>query len=189
MLRYTFSLLLWSLLWQLNAQQVSLSGQVSTQGGDPVGNYTIELVGANGSILATQTVGCDGSYAFTDIPTGTDYVLRLAKPSYILNGVSTFDVVQVFRHLLGTQPLGNAYRIRAADVNDSGSISVLDMTIMRGLILGLLPTVPGENWLFFANGNAVGTSGFPIDLSSNQSGVNFVAIKKGDVNESAVPCN
>ncbi|PSR14188.1 MAG: hypothetical protein DA408_18270 [Bacteroidetes bacterium] len=179
-----------SVLWQLTAQQVSLSGQVNTQGGDLVSNYTIELVSATGSVIAAQTVGCDDDgYAFTNIPAGADYVLRLAKPNFILNGVSTFDLVQVARHLLGIQPLGNTYRIRAADVNDSGSISVLDMTIMRGLILGMLETMPGENWLFFANGNAVGTNGFPVDLSSDRTGVDFVAIKKGDVNESAVPCN
>ena len=54
-----------------------------------------------------------------------------------LNGVSTFDLVLISKHILGVQPLGSPYKMIAADVNNSRSITTLDLIQLRKLILSI----------------------------------------------------
>ncbi|MEQ1746242.1 MAG: T9SS type A sorting domain-containing protein [Saprospiraceae bacterium] len=65
------------------------------------------------------------------------------------NGVSTFDIVRINRHLLGLEPFTNPYQMIAADVNNSASITSFDMIRIRQLILGLITEFhPGVNWRY-----------------------------------------
>lgn len=64
-------------------------------------------------------------------------------------GVTTFDLIFMTRHILGTQPLSGYGQI-AADVNKSGSVTTFDVVQTRKLILGIEQTFPGRNqpWVF-----------------------------------------
>lgn len=62
------------------------------------------------------------------------------KPAYddqnYLQGVTTKDIVAIQKHILAVEPLSNYYKMIAADVNKSESITASDITEIRKLILG-----------------------------------------------------
>jgi hypothetical protein len=47
------------------------------------------------------------------------------------NGVSTLDMVQIQKHLLGIVPFTDPYQFIAADVNNSQSVSTIDLVEIR----------------------------------------------------------
>lgn len=67
-----------------------------------------------------------------------------------LQGVSTFDLVLIARHILGISPLASGYRIIAADANMNNAVTTFDIVEIRKLILGIydkLP-VPDQPWRY-----------------------------------------
>lgn len=72
----------------------------------------------------------------------------LHKDNDPLNGVSTFDLVLINRHILGIEPL-DGFKMLAGDVNMSGSITTFDIVELRKLILGIDTDLPNSNsWRF-----------------------------------------
>jgi hypothetical protein len=67
-----------------------------------------------------------------------------------LNGVTTFDLVEIRKHVLNLQLLDTYNRLIAADVNFSKSITSFDLSILQGLILGNSTGsgLPSESWEF-----------------------------------------
>jgi len=140
------------------------------------------------------------SYSFGSIPFGGSYQIELAaeKAGPPLNGVTTYDLVLMSRHILGIEALDDAYPMEAADVNNTNSLTTLDIVETRKLILGLYDTFPGvPSW------RVVRPLPNPANLGSytalkdtylfvfnniqkdykNLQG-SFVAIKYGDLNHS-----
>lgn len=71
-------------------------------------------------------------------------------PCEWLQGVSTYDLVLIAKHILGIQPLASGYSIIAADANESNSVTTFDIVELRKLILGIydrLP-VPDQPWRY-----------------------------------------
>jgi large repetitive protein len=65
------------------------------------------------------------------------------------NGVTTWDLVLISRHILGIQTLGSPYKIIAADANKSNSVTTLDMVHIRKVILQIEPGFPNNtSWRF-----------------------------------------
>ncbi|NNE26702.1 MAG: hypothetical protein HKN09_07645 [Saprospiraceae bacterium] len=123
------------------------------------------------------------------------YVLELQLPDEPLNGVSTLDQVFMQRHILAITPFQNACEEIAADANNDGNITVLDVIMIRELILGRIASLPDvPAWLYF---NAKAINGLPgqdpgaTDLKFKQSEfplsqLEITGIKIGDLNGSAV---
>jgi hypothetical protein len=65
-----------------------------------------------------------------------------------LNGVSTFDLVQISKHILGIEPLPNAFCIVAADANYSGSVTTTDIITIRKVLLGINQNYPIGSWRY-----------------------------------------
>ncbi|HRI58828.1 MAG TPA: cohesin domain-containing protein [Saprospiraceae bacterium] len=111
-----------------------------------------------------------------------------------LNGVSTFDMVLISRHILGIEPLNSPYKIIAADVNKSNSITTFDIVEIRKLILGINQAFTNTtSWRFirkdftFPNpANPFATS-FPekdtVFTFEPDERPAFLAVKSGDVNQ------
>ncbi|MEZ4931413.1 MAG: hypothetical protein R2788_04680 [Saprospiraceae bacterium] len=77
--------------------------------------------------------------------------LSLGKTT-IPNGVTTYDIV-VTRHILSIQPMDDPYKLIAADINNSGSITTFDIVQLRKLILGVYQNFPDNNsWRFVRAG-------------------------------------
>jgi hypothetical protein len=114
------------------------------------------------------------------------------------NGVSTFDIVLVRRHVLGIQPLSSPYKMIAADVNGSMSITTFDLVVMQKMVLGNLNEFPNmTSWRFVPTNYAFSNPANPFtDFLTEQiwamfptlpGDLDFIAIKIGDVNGSASP--
>jgi hypothetical protein len=105
-------------------------------------------------------------------------------------------LVLIQKHILGIQALNSPYKMIAADVNNSKSISTLDMIQLRKLILNIDPMFQNNtSWRFvdaayvFPESGNPWSANFPEVVSVNDlvnnATANFVAIKVGDVNASA----
>jgi hypothetical protein len=114
----------------------------------------------------------------------------------VMNGVSTYDLLLLTRHILGTESLSSPYQLIAADVNHSGAISTSDIVALRRTILGLDDTFPNNtSWRFvdaafsFPDPQNPWATSLPQtihcqDLHGNMN-VEFIGIKIGDLNGNA----
>ena len=174
---------------------VGASGAINTEEDMAVQNVEVSLSGQTSMTMATAA---DGEYEFAGLQEGYDYTVTPQLNSNYLNGVSTFDLVLISKHILGVQPLGSPYKMIAADVNNSKSITTLDLIQLRKLILSI-DTEFGNNtsWRFveaayqFPNASNPWFEEFPEVVNINNlpgtgiNGADFVAVKVGDVNGDA----
>jgi hypothetical protein len=123
------------------------------------------------------------------------YTVTPQRDGDYLNGVSTFDLVLISKHILGVAPLNSAYKLIAADVNNSKSITTLDLIQLRKLILSIdTEFTNNTSWRFversyvFPNASNPWFEEFPEVVNINNlpatgiSDADFVAVKIGDVN-------
>lgn len=171
----------------------SIEGHIRTEGGNPVRGVKVYLSGGHTDSLLTDD---NGYYHFENLPAGLAYTVRPWLDTLHANGVSTFDLIQINRHILATQYLTSPYDLIAADANRSGNITTLDAIRIRRVILNLEPSFPGNtSWRFLDANHTFGEAAealqhnYPeqvqIDTLLTDETVNFVGVKIGDVNESA----
>ena len=154
----------------------------------------------------SDTTNIDGDY---DIPVeaslGMQYIGGQAsvlprKNTNPLNGVSTYDLLLISRHILGLDTLDSPYKIIAADANKSGMVTSFDIVELRKLILGYTDNLASNtSWRFvqkdyvFPDPTNPFQPPFPeSDTSSyflNGGTFNFIGIKVGDVDMSVNPQN
>jgi len=175
----------------------TISGNVQTHWGTPMSEVRVEIGGATSGFVFTDTLG---NFRFTGIPGGGSYNIKPVLDLNDLNGVSTFDIVLISKHILGLEPLNSPWKIIAGDVNMSNSTTTFDMVEIRKVVLGINPQFPAaSSWRFlpayttFSNVNNPFMGGLPPEaipvnnLQGNFNGVNFYGIKTGDVNNTASP--
>jgi hypothetical protein len=173
-----------------------VAGVIYTETNTPIPNTNVLLIGDNGFSVSTVS-DAQGNYSFSGLSTGKNYILDFAKTSSILNGLSTFDLLQVQKHILNREILKSPFKMLAADVNNSGSISTSDLISLKRALLGLTTSfekVPIWQFVPFENGF--------INISSPLLGLNlnaflvqnlqlpildkdFIGVKAGDINNSA----
>jgi hypothetical protein len=78
-----------------------------------------------------------GFYNFNGIPLTANATITPSKDDNPLNGVSTYDLVLISKHILGIESLNSPYKMIAADANKSGSITTFDIVELRKMILGI----------------------------------------------------
>jgi hypothetical protein len=126
---------------------------------------------------------------------GGDYTIYPELNKNPLNGVSTFDLLLIQKHILNTKKIENPYELIAADVNKSGSISILDMLQLRKIILGVDKEFKeNKSWRFvdanFTFKKEASPYQFPEIVNINDlngsAEAHFYGIKIGDVNRNAV---
>ncbi len=176
----------------LNAQAV-ISGRITFPDGvTPFEGVSVSMTGSSNDVTVTDA---NGQYSFSAAPGGS-YAIRPLVTANHLNGVTTFDIVQVFRHLSGQELLDSPYKRIAADADDSYSITAQDTLVMGQLILGIITTFPGiESCRFIpashvfpdpANPFPYPTSITVNNLSGNQTNADFIGVKVGDINYTAI---
>ena len=113
------------------------------------------------------------------------------------NGVTTLDIIGIYKHILDIEFLDSPYKIIAADVNRDGSVSTFDLIQIRRIILGI-DTVFSNNtsWRFidsvyvFPNPDNPFEAPLPEICTINGPGSfwkTFIGVKIGDVNKTASP--
>ena len=186
---------------------------VIPQGGTPCDSLPIvtgRIATENGKVFPHVGVNAEGDVQLT---THTDelgnYLLAEFQPAITYrftvdtimdnpaNGVSILDVSLLARHILNIDSITSPYKIIAGDVNNSGSLTTLDIVLIRLVIIGELTEFPGgtPSWRFVPSDYSFPPGSTPFNppfreyrLLNNIRGFNqidFVAIKMGDINCSA----
>ncbi|MCB0615349.1 MAG: hypothetical protein KDC75_18655 [Phaeodactylibacter sp.] len=184
-------------LSQIPGPAQPISGTVRREDGEPVPGAAAYLDGQDNFPILTDTLGV---YRMDGLAAQQDYSIGMDRDGDNLNGVSTFDLLLINKHILGVELLDSPYKRLAADVNNTQSITTLDMIILRRLILGLDIGFPSQpSWRFvpasyiFPEPENPWAEDFPEQIPiqglpvSGLSGRDFIGIKIGDVNLDAIP--
>lgn len=172
----------------------AIGGVILSESGEVFANVAVGVDGSE--INSTILTGPDGRFLFPGLTLNDDYTTTPRLDDYLNHsqGVSTFDLVLITQHILGTAPLTSPYQLLAADANNDQEVTVQDLIAIRRLILGYDEAFPNNtgyrfvdaNFIFPLNTNPWATS-FPEvvntnNLSGNVFDADFVGIMVGDVN-------
>lgn len=173
-----------------------VAGGVITEAGLNVEEVKVTAYGHDQIEVMTNEFG---HFELTGMRMGQDYTLVPEKEDQANNGLSTLDLILISQHILGVRHLGSPYKVIAADIDRSRSITTFDLIQLRKLILHIEKTMPGggQPWRFveanyaFKHPQNPFLDNFPEiynvnDLDRDNLQADFVAIKLGDVNDSAV---
>ncbi|MCC6816318.1 MAG: T9SS type A sorting domain-containing protein [Saprospiraceae bacterium] len=171
----------------------TISGELKTEDGRKSANTTIDLY-KTGALTDSRITVADGKYSFRDLQMSVEHMIRSSRNDSPLNGVSTADIVSIQKHILGKESLNSPYKIIAADVNGSNSVTSADISSIRKLILGVTPdfgSVP--SWIFIPEDYQFADKSQPWNFTTDKKMIvanavqvqNFIAVKKGDVNNTA----
>lgn len=171
-----------------SCQRLSIEGKVKSEMDSNIEQVEVELLGSNNEMVMTDEEG----YFEFDAASGSNYTVKLNKDYDYLNGVSTFDLVQLSQHILGIRTLDSPYKIIAGDTNFDGKLSTFDVVVLRQLILYQITELPdGPSWRFidgqytFPNDENPWTETFPenyfIQDAASDMDLSFVGVKIGDL--------
>lgn len=174
-----------------------IEGVVKTENGEGVKDVNVLL---SGDLTATTLTDNLGDFSIEDLNPNESFELNFEKNTNPWNGVTTQDIVAIRKHILGLEYLDSPYKLLAADVNNSGGITGLDMVLIRSLILLNIMEFPNSSSWKIVDGNYVFPNptqpwGSPIPASFTIGNIdadrlyNMIGIKMGDVNNSAQPWN
>lgn len=175
-----------------------VAGVTATESDQGVEGVNVGINNANGSYANNTMTDVSGAYQFNGVPAGGDYTVTPMLDENPLNGVSTFDLVLISKHILGVEMLNSPYKIIAADANKSGSVTTFDLVEIRKLILFITTEFPNNtSWRFVPKDYVFADPMNPFEpvfpevininnLSVDELNADFVAIKVGDVNGNAV---
>jgi len=165
-----------------------ISGAVKNMSGGDIENAEVDINGNVNQFINTIS----GKYAFEGITNGSTEEVSVSKLTNPLEGVNTLDLVFITNHILGKKALNSAFKILAADVNNSGNITTADLVELRKLILHITDKFSNVNsWEFlpsattFSNPlnpwkNPIVSTTHIEDIQTDQV-ADFSGIKMGDV--------
>lgn len=173
----------------------NLKGSVYNESYSKVENAQVLLDAKMPGMPKVNITGADGNYAFVGLPLNESYTISAQKDDDPMNGISTLDIVLIQRHILGLQVLESPYKVIAADVNNSQTITAKDVSDLRRMILGLTQQLPaGKSWKFISSNQKFANPLHPwpfeeqgqIDkMGGELVEQDFIAVKLGDVNGNA----
>lgn len=129
-----------------------------------------------------------GSFSVKNLSACKTYEFKLAtEPANLLSGLSTKDILLIQNHILGNRKIKSIPSLVAADVDYSGTVSSLDIILLRKMILGYPNSFSTDNmWQYVASTSSeMGIYPSTVKfLESNPYGTSkdFYLVKKGDVN-------
>ncbi|TNE56828.1 MAG: HYR domain-containing protein, partial [Bacteroidetes bacterium] len=179
----------------------TVAGTLKTEDDNGLEDANVELEGAHPALPPVSMFDFSdntGNYSFAGVPYLGDYTVTPTKDNDPLNGVSTFDLVLINKHILGLAPLNSPYKMIAADANNSRSITTFDIVELRKLILGIYTELPNNtSWRFVDRDFSFPDPLNPFQtifpetkqiaaMQQSMNDENFVSVKVGDVNGNAV---
>ncbi|MFM9948934.1 MAG: carboxypeptidase regulatory-like domain-containing protein [Saprospiraceae bacterium] len=190
----TYVLITGAQFCECEGSSITISGYVKTESGVGVNHVSVSLTG---SASETTSTDASGYYEFNNLTPGGSYTISPEKDVFHLNGVSVADAILLSKHILGLQPLGSPYKMIAGDVNNDKKLTTIDLIHLRKLILAIdTAFVANTSWRFVWAGydfpvptnpwfEAFIEGGGPDFDFEEDTQIDFVAIKIGDVNSSA----
>ena len=172
-----------------------IAGKIVTSSGNSVMNVEVQISDATRASYMTKE---SGDFQFMDLPNTSDYTITPMKNTNPLNGVSTFDLLLMRKHILSIELIDSPYKMIAADINRSGTVTAYDLVELRKLILTIYDNLPNNtSWRFVPKNyifpdpvnpfkEAIPESYLVQASAEEMVNVEFVAIKIGDLNDSAL---
>ncbi len=176
-------------------QTATVAGNLEDQSGNGVDDVVVEVAGPILSQRVASAYG--GTYFMPNLEMYEDYEIIPYRNDDLLNGVSTLDLIMLGKHLLEINTLDSPYQLIAADINNDGALTALDMIALRRAILVIDEEFQNNtSWRFVDNefnfpdptnpfASSFPESRFIHDLSTNEMVNDFMAIKVGDLNGNA----
>ncbi len=178
-----------------------IKGKIVSQNGLPISGTNVKIDDLDGA-TGNYTTFAEGTFSyhewFLGWPRSPYYLITPSKTTDPLNGVSTFDLIQIHRHILNIKTFDSPYQYIAADINRSGTITTLDLIQLRKVILGIDANFANNSsWRFIAVDHIFQNPTDPlreywpetirIGPLNGIRNVAFIGIKIGDLNNSANP--
>lgn len=183
------------------ASTLPIFGGVQTYSGVPVENATIQLTNSAEAMLETATTDNSGSYTLSDqAACEAYYIAPVLDGGNIREGLDSWDLTLMIRHLLLLSELDSPYKIIAGDVNNNGELTIGDVIDLQQVLLYYENEFPNNTSWRFVSGNFTFAdpanpfaSAFPeaafVKLSEHNMDQQFIALKTGDVSGNADPSN
>lgn len=178
----------------------SILGKVTTYTGALVADVNVKIDRPEEGPIETSTSAQTGSFDFREFfwLNPAYYKITPSKNSAPLNGVSTFDLIQIQRHILNIKTFDSPYQYIAADINRSGTVTTLDLIQLRKVILGIDTNFANNSsWRFVNVDHIFQHPSDPLKEYLPETirigplngirNVEFIGIKIGDLNNSADP--
>lgn len=172
--------------------RAEVSGKVYTEDQEDLSEVEVMIMDMSSESPTYDMTDEIGAYAFADLAIYNDYYLEPNRNTSYLEGVSTLDLVLIQRHILGLAELDSPYKVIAADINSSESVSAADIVQLRKLVLGVYSELPNNSsWRFVDAGQEFFNAQDPFpfaekieldQLDQNMVTANFIGVKVGDVN-------
>lgn len=176
---------------------VILSGRIKTENDLEIED--VEVFNNAAANTFTMFTDANGLYEFAPAPSGSSFLIEPHKNVNHRNGVTSFDLAIIQQHIIGNISLDSPYKMIAADIDNSGAITSLDLWYAQQVIITTADTFPdNESWRFipddyiFSDPSNPFANTFPESITQSNVLVdmpnqNFVAVKVGDVNHTALP--
>lgn len=173
-----------------------LNLMVQTEEGSPVSSVELSM---NEEMMAMTDER--GMGTMKEMGMCKSITISASKSDDIKNGVTTLDYLLVQKHILGQELLDSPYKIIAADVDDSKTVSLMDLITLRRIALGSIHELPSgkDVWRFvdgsytFKNPANPLQENYPVMAMEvnmaehmDQSPMHIMAIKMGDVDNSVL---
>ncbi len=175
----------------------AISGRVADENNTGMEDFNVTLLDADLVPMQYKATDDQGQFEFDEVQYYLDYNVSPVNNENPLNGVSTLDLLLIQKHILNLKSLDSPYKLIAADVNNSRSISATDLIELRKLVLGIYDSFPKkDSWIFVLNEVEFIADDDPWNYTDktyienlilNRNDVDFTAVKTGDVNGSADP--
>lgn len=165
-----------------------VSGLIHTEDNRMIGEAMVRLNNLEVESMTNEV----GEYAFSNVPYEGSYEVAPSKDDDHQNGISTFDLLLMQRHILGIERFDSPYQIIAADINRSGRVDGVDIVELRKLVLGIYSEFPDNtSWRIIDEDHRFvdETNPFEGHIPENyiinslltDMEVNFIGVKVGDV--------
>ncbi len=172
-----------------------VGGLIVREDYSPLPNVETRLI--DGSDMTYSMTSPEGWYHFPSVPEGASCMLKPYKNDAIRNGVTTYDLIKITKHILGEELLDSPYKIIAADANNSQAVTTFDVVQIRKVILYISDSFSNNtSWRFVKAGYEFPDPTNPFaetfpeeawlnNVQQDVYGHHFIGIKVGDVNSSA----
>lgn len=143
-----------------------------------------------------EKTNIQGAYRFEDNEMYSNYALIPNLDKEYANGVSVTDLVILEDYILGLRKLDDPYLKIAADINNDGRISALDLQELRLLLLGHADDFSNDSWRFVVADYVFIDEQKPHDfeeviyvddLQKDMANLDWIGVKIGDLNHTAIP--
>lgn len=177
----------------------AFTSKVATDDNKPVPGVQLTLK-KGAATLASSITDADGKYTIGSVPASCNYKLTPTFAGDAKDGINTLDALLLAGHTDDVLPLNSPYKLLAADVDNSGTLTNDDIMNIIKMSLGVKNNFPvNKVWQFIPKSHVFKdpakpwSASIPSSMTFCLSGpmappqADFIGIKYGDINGSADP--